>query len=911
MRTFLVDFKPPIREIIGGRQQGLVASSIGEFGMYLFEPPIVPDIPVLIATAEADAQIKSDIRAFGFCLVAGALGNGQDGTMFDPVSDARENFSLYENREIDFGGISVEAVQLIKGPDHGKISYDGPSHWEYAVVYMPDQGYVGNDHVEFLVDVHGTPVRVVYFIKVTKTDIERDTEGVTELCEGKFRWKISISPEDTDLANRYPTLALQVLLTGAQEALSGFADFSSAALGQTTGSKITLDTNAAGHGWFIDYTPYLNEEWLPTSNPYEWQAKPGSDAEGKMDMLSVLLHEYGHVLGLEHTADAHDFMSTTLQPGVRRLPSASELQQMANLVAQLKGEMGLTSTTPQQPDTPLPYTPLPASVGLAAFLASRQRRDTEVLQTSANGVTRHEIAANPKLTDADFKNGGSAWSTLGNVIFADGAATLKETASTQTRLNQVFVLGENDRTLTFTLSGIALDDVDNAPDDAFEVALIDANTGLSLLGSTGLTRNDAILNLQANGAEYRAAGVTTTRNDDGSLTVQVDLSGIAAGTVVNLSYDLIGFGRGAQAASSQVRVNALRLGAADPGTNPGTDPGTNPGTDPGTNPGTDPGINPGNPTDPANPDISWPDTPWNGGETGSNGTNFGNGVDNGSNTGNNADASNSWSGHDNGKNNDSSPWGGDSDFWNTDGFGSEPWHMDAPSAGIKPDADARPVQANEQIKQTDNHAPTASSLRVKLDRNTQVTLDLLENASDPDGDTLTVRIVTSPRHGRLVANPDDGTYTYIPDEDYIGEDSFTYKVNDGKLDSNIATVTLVVALAEDGIPEQTGVEESGDERPDKSATITIQSKLAYSSPIPQNEPYILLGRRKGETEAETKEIPKVDWNGVLPAFIITAPLWAAPLLPVKKGKKDDEELDSKRLAEITGLWFPMDQEGDR
>jgi predicted Zn-dependent protease len=31
-----------------------------------------------------------------------------------------------------------------------------------------------------------------------------------------------------------------------------------------------------------------------------------------MDMLSVLLHEYGHALGLEHSADAHDFMGTTL-----------------------------------------------------------------------------------------------------------------------------------------------------------------------------------------------------------------------------------------------------------------------------------------------------------------------------------------------------------------------------------------------------------------------------------------------------------------------------------------------------------------------------------------------------------------------------------------------------------------------
>lgn len=84
------------------------------------------------------------------------------------------------------------------------------------------------------------------------------------------------------------------------------------------------------------YTPYLNDEYLPTSNPQEWIAKPGSDAEGKIDMLTVLLHEYGHALGLEHTADSHDLMATTLQPGVRRLPSAEELDLMAQLVAVAK-----------------------------------------------------------------------------------------------------------------------------------------------------------------------------------------------------------------------------------------------------------------------------------------------------------------------------------------------------------------------------------------------------------------------------------------------------------------------------------------------------------------------------------------------------------------------------------------------
>lgn len=72
------------------------------------------------------------------------------------------------------------------------------------------------------------------------------------------------------------------------------------------------------HGWFVDATPGDNSEFLPTSNPNEWVAKAGSEAAGKMDMLIVLLHEYGHTLGLDHSADTHDFMATTLQPGVRR-----------------------------------------------------------------------------------------------------------------------------------------------------------------------------------------------------------------------------------------------------------------------------------------------------------------------------------------------------------------------------------------------------------------------------------------------------------------------------------------------------------------------------------------------------------------------------------------------------------------
>jgi hypothetical protein len=64
-----------------------------------------------------------------------------------------------------------------------------------------------------------------------------------------------------------------------------------------------------------------------------------------MDMLSVLLHEYGHALGINHSADPNDYMGTTLTAGVRRLPSAEEMALMQQLIGQAKATL-----TP----TPLP-----------------------------------------------------------------------------------------------------------------------------------------------------------------------------------------------------------------------------------------------------------------------------------------------------------------------------------------------------------------------------------------------------------------------------------------------------------------------------------------------------------------------------------------------------------------------------
>jgi len=68
--------------------------------------------------------------------------------------------------------------------------------------------------------------------------------------------------------------------------------------------------------------------------------------------------------------------------------------------------------------------------------------------------------------------------------------------------------------------------------------------------------------------------------------------------------------------------------------------------------------------------------------------------------------------------------------------------------------------------------------------------------SDVDSTNITTQIVAGPAHGVLVTNA-DGTYSYTPDANYNGADSFTYKANDGQLDSNVATVTLGITPVND------------------------------------------------------------------------------------------------------------------
>ena len=94
-----------------------------------------------------------------------------------------------------------------------------------------------------------------------------------------------------------------------------FADLDGLMIGEALAGTILLDTDAAGNGWFVDSTPGQNEEFGASGQGL--LAKPGSGAAGRIDLLTVVEHEMGHLLGLGHTVEVGQVMDASLATGVR------------------------------------------------------------------------------------------------------------------------------------------------------------------------------------------------------------------------------------------------------------------------------------------------------------------------------------------------------------------------------------------------------------------------------------------------------------------------------------------------------------------------------------------------------------------------------------------------------------------
>jgi len=92
-----------------------------------------------------------------------------------------------------------------------------------------------------------------------------------------------------------------------------------------------------------------------------------------------------------------------------------------------------------------------------------------------------------------------------------------------------------------------------------------------------------------------------------------------------------------------------------------------------------------------------------------------------------------------------------------------------------------------------NTAPAANNMTISTNEDTPYEFGL--DVSDAEGDGLVVTILSGPVHGSL--NIVGTTVTYTPAENYHGPDEFTYKVNDGEYDSEVATVAITVIPVND------------------------------------------------------------------------------------------------------------------
>ena len=164
-----------------------------------------------------------------------------------------------------------------------------------------------------------------------------------------------------------------------------------------------------------------------------------------------------------------------------------------------------------------------------------------------------------------------------------------------------------------------------------------------------------------------------------------------------------------------------------------------------------------------------------------------------------------------------------------------------------------------------NQAPVAVADSYGTPLNTALVVaapGVLANDTDANGNPLTAAVVTSVTHGTLSLAANGG-FTYTPTTAYTGPDSFTYRANDGSLNSNTVTVSLTVggaatnqALQLNGSSQYATLGSTSQLR---SATFTVELWFKRTGAglgtntgnggIPDAIPLITKGRAEGETAA--------------------------------------------------------------
>jgi uncharacterized protein len=178
--------------------------------------------------------------------------------------------------------------------------------------------------------------------------------------------------------------------------------------------------------------------------------------------------------------------------------------------------------------------------------------------------------------------------------------------------------------------------------------------------------------------------------------------------------------------------------------------------------------------------------------------------------------------------------------------GAEDWHINSDESDVwdydttyKPLAQEALYEVNPNrtsdhdpviVGLTPNAAPVAANDSYTTDEDTPLTVaapGVLVNDTDGNGDPLTAVLVSGPTKGTLVLNS-DGSFTYTPNANYNGSDSFTYTAHDGSADSNEATVSITVNAVNDA---PVAVDDSYSMNEDTALTVAAPGVLANDTDV--------------------------------------------------------------------------------
>jgi hypothetical protein len=160
-----------------------------------------------------------------------------------------------------------------------------------------------------------------------------------------------------------------------------------------------------------------------------------------------------------------------------------------------------------------------------------------------------------------------------------------------------------------------------------------------------------------------------------------------------------------------------------------------------------------------------------------------------------------------------------------------------------------------------NDAPMAVGDYAATDWNIPITISVLENDFDVDGDVLTVTSVSAPSNGTATLNPDN-TVTYAPNTNWYGTDSFSYTISDGLGGTDYATAAITVVP-----PESYPVAMEDDVITDEDTAINIavldndepgESETLEVIAVTQGE----HGTVAMETDETVTYTPAANWHGL-------------------------------------------------